>query len=138
MAEMHHFGADVRTIPPVLNAHGLSAAPIVLPPEDMARMGADAVRERLGFVPFRLAGPAIIALHLEPGGVIPEHDAPHPIICIVTGGNGFVRIGGPDAPTQAVHAGDAVRWPPQVPHTAWTVDDHLDVITVEYAPEAAD
>nr|MBA3826394.1 cupin domain-containing protein [Ktedonobacterales bacterium] len=90
-----------------------------------------------GFVPFIQAGPAIIALHLEPGGIIPEHEAPHPIICIMLRGSGFVRVGGPHAPTQAVQAGDAVLWPPNVLHAAWATDDQMDMLTVEYAPELA-
>ncbi len=132
MAEIHHFGPEVRTTPPVPGAQGLSAAPIVLPPDDFARMGAAGLQARMGFVPFIQAGPAIVALHLDRGGIIPEHDAPHTIIFIVIRGRGFMRVGGADAHTQEVRAGEAVLWPPNVLHTAWTDDVMMDVITVEY------
>jgi quercetin dioxygenase-like cupin family protein len=132
-AEKHRFGRDVGTIPPVPGAQGLSAAPIVLTPDDLTQIGATAMQARMGFVPFIQEGPAVIALHLAPGGVIPEHDAPHAIIFIVIQGSGFMRVGGGDAHTQEVQAGDAVLWPPHVPHTAWTTEQMMDVITVEYA-----
>lgn len=78
---------------------------------------------------------AVAALYLEPHGELNEHDAEQPTLFLVIGGRGFVRVGGPEAPTQAVKAGDAVLWPAFVLHRAWTEDEPMQMITVEYSAE---
>jgi quercetin dioxygenase-like cupin family protein len=53
----------------------------------------------------------VVTMYLEPHGSMDEHSAQVPILFLVIGGSGFVRIGGPDGETRKVFAGDAVLWP---------------------------
>ncbi len=68
-------------------------------------------------------------LAFEAGGEIWEHSAPYPILFIVIQGEGFVRVGGEESP---VRAGDAVVWPPNVLHKAWTMDKGMIGLAFEY------
>ncbi len=68
-------------------------------------------------------------LAFEPGGEIWEHSALYPILFVVIAGEGFVRVGGEQA---AVRAGDAVLWPPNVLHKAWTTDRGMTALAFEY------
>ncbi len=73
----------------------------------------------------------VIAMYLETHASIDEHSATMPILFIVTGGNGFVRIGGFQGETSAIRAGDAVLWPANVDHMVWTEDETLSAIVIE-------
>lgn len=74
-----------------------------------------------------------------PGGVISElafgrnaaiepHSNPNATWFVVIEGGGFVRIGEEQA---LVAAGEAVFWPAQVPHAAWTDQSRMRAIVVE-------
>ncbi|MBI3659453.1 cupin domain-containing protein [Candidatus Acetothermia bacterium] len=56
----------------------------------------------------------------------------HPILFLVINGNGFVRVGGPQAEILKVSAGDAVLWPAKVLHKAWTNGEPMQAIAIEY------
>ena len=60
-----------------------------------------------------------------------------PILFLVTGGKGFVRIGGSAGETRMVSAGDAVLWPAGVDHAVWTEDEPLQAIVIDGPGERA-
>ncbi len=71
----------------------------------------------------------VAELAFEPGGEIWEHRALYPILFVVIVGEGFVRVDGQET---AVHVGDAVVWPPNVLHKAWTTDKGMTALAFEY------
>jgi quercetin dioxygenase-like cupin family protein len=66
------------------------------------------------------------------GGVIEPHANPNATWFVVIEGGGFVRVG---AEQSRVAAGEAVYWPPDVPHAAWTDQGHMRAIVVELGAE---
>lgn len=61
---------------------------------------------------------------------IPLHDNPNTTwFCVIEGG-GFVQVGDEQ---RRVAAGEAVRWPPNVSHAAWTVGTQMRAIVVEFS-----
>ena len=54
---------------------------------------------------------------------------------MVVEGGGFVQVGEERA---RVAAGEAVTWPPNVVHAAWTELTPMRVLVVEFAAEGAD
>jgi quercetin dioxygenase-like cupin family protein len=73
----------------------------------------------------------VVAMYLEPHGSMDEHSAQVPILFLVIGGSGFVRIGGPDGETRKVFAGDAILWPAGLDHIVWTEDEALQAIVID-------
>jgi quercetin dioxygenase-like cupin family protein len=82
-------------------------------------------------------------LHTDPRGVVAElvlkanaavapHSNPNLTYLVVIEGGGFVQVGDERA---RVSAGDAVVWPPDVVHAAWTELTPMRAIVVEFAPE---
>lgn len=71
----------------------------------------------------------VAELHFEPDGERWEHAADHPILFIATEGEGRVRVGGDEA---RLCAGQAVMWPPRVPHKLWAETRPFTGIVVEY------
>jgi quercetin dioxygenase-like cupin family protein len=66
------------------------------------------------------------------GGAIEPHANPNPTWFVVIEGGGFVRVG----PEQSrVAAGEAVFWPPNIPHAAWTEQGHMRAIVVEFGAD---
>jgi len=72
----------------------------------------------------------IAELALERGGSIAPHSNPNLTYLLVIEGGGFVRVGDE---TSRVSAGDAVVWPPDVVHAAWTELTPMRAIVVEFA-----
>jgi quercetin dioxygenase-like cupin family protein len=83
-------------------------------------------------------------VHADPRGVVAElalkanaamapHSNPNLAFFLVIEGGGFVQVGDERA---RVSAGDAVVWPPDVVHAAWTELTPMRAIVVEFAPEA--
>jgi quercetin dioxygenase-like cupin family protein len=68
------------------------------------------------------------------GAAIEPHSNPNATWFVVIEGGGFVRVG--DEQTR-VAAGEAVYWPPSVPHAAWTDHGHMRAIVVEFGSEGA-
>jgi quercetin dioxygenase-like cupin family protein len=67
------------------------------------------------------------------GGVIELHANPDATWFVVIEGGGFVRVGDEQS---RVAAGEAVYWPPDVPHAAWTDQGHMRAIVVELGADA--
>jgi quercetin dioxygenase-like cupin family protein len=66
------------------------------------------------------------------GGAIEPHANPNATWFVVIEGGGFVRVGDEQS---RVAAGEAVYWPPDVPHAAWTDVGNMRAIVVEFAAE---
>ena len=78
--------------------------------------------------------PGVIAeLAFARDGRIAPHSNPNAAWFIVIEGGGWVGVG--DERTR-VQAGEAVAWPPDVLHAAWTEGTHMRAIVVEFAPPA--
>jgi quercetin dioxygenase-like cupin family protein len=78
----------------------------------------------------------IAEMALRPHAVVPPHTNPNLTYFVVVEGGGFVRVGDE---TGRVSAGEAVVWPPDVVHAAWTELTPMRAIVVEFAgPPAAD
>lgn len=136
MAEIRQFGPEQKQPVPFPGTLNMSAVMIQLPSNVKEKTSEEKLQERFNGLPlFVDRDVAVAALYLDPHGEIHEHDANQPTLFLVIGGSGFVRVGGPDAPAQAVKAGDALLWPPYVLHKAWTEDDSMQMITVEYSAE---
>ena len=76
----------------------------------------------------------IAEMALRPHAVIPPHTNPNPTYFVVVEGGGFVRVGDE---TARISAGEAVVWPPDVVHAAWTELTPMRAIVVEFASPAA-
>jgi quercetin dioxygenase-like cupin family protein len=76
----------------------------------------------------------IAEMALRPHAVIPPHTNPHLTYFVVVEGGGFVRVGDEIA---RISAGEAVVWPPDVVHAAWTELTPMRAIVVEFASPVA-
>ena len=72
----------------------------------------------------------IAEMALRPHAVVPPHTNPNLTYFVVVEGGGFVRVGGE---TARISAGEAVVWPPDVIHAAWTELTPMRAIVVEFA-----
>jgi quercetin dioxygenase-like cupin family protein len=133
--EIRRFSPDLKT--PIPNGHtGLWGVPIQFDRADLFSQDLDDLARRLNGLPILLDRPMIVvAMYFDPHGALAEHSAPAPVLFLVTGGRGFVRIGGPNGETREVGAGDAVLWPAGVDHAVWTEDEPLAAIVVDGPPE---
>ncbi len=77
----------------------------------------------------------VAELALERGGSISPHSNPNLTYFLVIEGGGFVSVGDE---TARVSAGDAVVWPPDLVHAAWTDFTPMWAIVVEFAPLEAE
>jgi quercetin dioxygenase-like cupin family protein len=78
---------------------------------------------------------AIEELAFRPHGAIAPHANPNLAYFVVIEGGGFVQVGEEVA---RVAAGEAVVWPPNVVHAAWTELTPMRALVVEFATEAAE
>jgi quercetin dioxygenase-like cupin family protein len=72
----------------------------------------------------------IAELAFRKGGRIEPHDNPNTTWFIVIEGGGFVQVGDEQ---RRVAAGEAVLWPADVTHAAWTEHGPMRVFVVEFA-----
>ncbi len=136
MNVIRFFGPEARTPVPNPEVQNLYGVPIQLPAEFASRFTSEQMEERFRGLPFVLNQKTFILAHyFEENGLLHEHDALHPILFIVIGGSGFVRLGGEQGETFEVKAGMTVLWPPKVLHKAWTENTTMQTITIEYPPE---
>jgi hypothetical protein len=77
----------------------------------------------------------IAEVALKPNGSIAPHSNPNLTYFLVIEGGGFVRVGDEQA---RVAAGQAVVWPPDVVHSAWTERTPMRAIVVEFAGDATE
>lgn len=73
----------------------------------------------------------VAELALKANASIAPHTNPNLAYLLVIEGGGFVQVGDERA---RVAAGDAVVWPPNVVHAAWTELTPMRAIVVEFAP----
>jgi len=78
---------------------------------------------------------AITELAFRPHGAVAPHTNPNLAYFVVIEGGGFVQVGDEVA---RVAAGEAVVWPPNVVHAAWTELTPMRAIVVEFATAAAE
>ena len=72
----------------------------------------------------------IAEIALRHHAVVAAHANPNLVYFVVIEGGGFVRVGDE---TSRVSAGDAVVWPPDVVHAAWTESTPMRALVVEFA-----
>ena len=75
----------------------------------------------------------IAEMALRPHAVVPPHTNPNLTYFVVVEGGGFVRVGDE---TSRISAGEAVVWPPDIVHAAWTELTPMRAIVVEFASGA--
>jgi quercetin dioxygenase-like cupin family protein len=86
--------------------------------------------------PIHADGSGVVSeLSLKPNAAIAPHSNPNLAYLLVIEGGGFVQVGDERA---RVSAGDAVVWPPDVVHAAWTELTPMRAIVVEFAPYDGD
>jgi quercetin dioxygenase-like cupin family protein len=73
---------------------------------------------------------AIAELAFRPNAAMALHSNPNLIYFVVIEGGGFVQVGDERA---RVAAGEAVVWPPNVDHAAWTEQTPMRALVVEFA-----
>jgi quercetin dioxygenase-like cupin family protein len=78
---------------------------------------------------------AIAEIAFRPNAMLAPHSNPNLAYFVVVEGGGFVQVGEEHA---RVAAGEAVVWPPNVVHAAWTELTPMRVLVVEFAAEGAD
>lgn len=133
--EVRCFTPDLKTEIPG-DHRGLWGVPIQFDRANLLTQDLDELARRLNGLPILLDRPTIVvAMYFDPHGAMAEHSAAAPIPFLVTGGRGFVHIGGPHGETREVTAGDAVLWPAGIDHTVWTEDEPLSAIVVDGPPE---
>ena len=137
MIQIRRFSADLKTKLP--GGHpGVYGVPIQMDSARLPEARRATFAERVGGLPILLNSSAQVeAMYFEPHASIDEHSAPNPIIFVVIGGAGFVRIGGPDGETRAIQAGEAVLWPARLDHTVWTEEGPMQAIVVNCPEERA-
>ncbi len=78
---------------------------------------------------------AVAELALKPNAAIAPHTNSNLAYLLVIEGGGFVRVGEERA---RVSAGEAVVWPPDVVHAAWTELTPMRAIVVEFGVASGD
>ncbi|MBK9941678.1 MAG: hypothetical protein U0Z44_07130 [Kouleothrix sp.] len=133
MSDIRQFGTEMSHPIQRPGTYGVQASVIQLPAEVAQLMSRAQMAERYQGVPIILDQPvAVFGLFFDAPAELDEHSAEYPILFLVIGGSGHVRVGGPDAPAERVHAGYAVLWPADTLHKAWTTDAPMQAITVEF------
>ncbi len=133
--QIRRFSADMKTKVP--GGHpGLYAVPIQVDRSQIPTEALEAYAQRVNGLPLLVNAPmSVVAMYFDPHAILEEHSTDHPILFLVTGGQGTVRIGGPHGETRIVHAGDAVLWPTNLDHMVWTDEEPLQAITIEMPEE---
>ncbi len=131
--QVRRFGSENKIPVPRAGVRGLAASVIQLPSRLAASLSPAQFIERYGGKPIVTELPtAVVSLYFEPVGEMDEHAAPFPILFLVISGEGFVRVGGPESESIKVTVGEAFLWPPNIPHKAWTGEEAMQAITIEY------
>ncbi len=134
--QIRRFGSDLKVKIPG-NHPGLYGVLIQMESARVSPERREEFARRMNGLPFLLAiDLQVEAMYFEPHASMEEHSADHPILFLVIGGRGNVRIGGPQGETRVIQAGEAVLWPPYTDHTVWTDDEPLSAIVINVPPEA--
>ena len=133
--QIRRFSSELKTKIPGRNP-GVYGIPIQLDSAHLFTQNKEEIAQRLNGLPILLDRPTIVvAMYFESHASIDEHSAEVPILFLVIGGKGFVRIGGPNGEVQQITTGDAVLWPAKLEHTVWTEDEELQAIVIDGPPE---
>ena len=133
--QIRRFSADLKTKIPGRHP-GVYGVPIQLDSAHLFTQNKEEISRHLNGLPILLDRPMIVvAMYFEPHASIDEHSAEVPILFLVIGGKGFVRIGGSNGEVRSISTGDAVLWPAKLEHTVWTEDEELQAIVVDGPPE---
>lgn len=133
--QIRRFSADLKTKIPGRHL-GVYGVPIQFDRADLATQDIEEISRHLNGLPILLDRPMIVvAMYFEPHASIDEHSAEVPILFLVIGGKGFVRIGGPNGEVRSISTGDAVLWPAKLEHTVWIEDEELQAIIIDGPPE---
>lgn len=132
---IRRFSEDMKTKVP--GGHpGLFAVPIQVDRGTIPAGALEAYAQRVNGLPLLVdVHVSVAAMYFDPHATLDEHSADHPILFLVTGGQGTVRIGGPHGETRVVRMGDAVLWPTNLDHTVWTDEETLQAIAIEMPEE---
>lgn len=133
MSDIRQFGTEMSHPIQRPGVRGVQASVIQLPAAIAALMTEADLAERYQGLPIVLDQPvAVFGLFFDAEATLDEHAAEYPILFLVIGGSGHVRVGGPTAPDTRVHAGYAVLWPANTPHLAWTDGEPMQAIAIEF------
>ena len=133
--QIHRFSADLKTKIPGRHP-GVYGVPIQLDSAHLFTQNKEEIAQRLNGLPIMLDRPMIVvAMYFEPHASIEEHSADVPVLFLVIGGKGFVRIGGPNGEVRTISTGDTVLWPAKLDHIVWTDDEELQAIVIDGPPE---
>ncbi|HNP72301.1 MAG TPA: hypothetical protein PLO33_12280 [Kouleothrix sp.] len=133
MSDIRQFGTEMSHPIQRPGARGVQASVILLPTAIAALMTEADMAERYQGLPVILDQPvAVFGLFFDADATLDEHAAEYPILFMVIGGSGYVRVGGASAPAERVHAGYAVLWPADTPHLAWTDGEPMQAIALEF------
>jgi quercetin dioxygenase-like cupin family protein len=82
-------------------------------------------------------GARVTELAFAPRGLMPPQSSPDLGLLIIVSGGGWVQVG---EDRSVINHGEAVVWPPGVPHGAWTDGSPMRALLVEVAasPDAGD
>jgi quercetin dioxygenase-like cupin family protein len=128
--EIRRFSPDLKVKIPG-NHPGLHGVMIQLNRAQIPPAKQEEIARRFSGLPLLMeAGLQVEAMYFDPYASMEEHSADHPILFLVIGGRGNVRLGGPTGETRQVQSGDAVLWPAQVDHTVWTDQEELHAIVI--------
>jgi quercetin dioxygenase-like cupin family protein len=128
--QIRRFSSDLKVKIPG-NHPGLYGVPIQLMRTQLPPEKQEAFARRVNGLPLLLdAELQVEAMYFDPHASIEEHSADHPILFLVTNGQGTVRIGGPAGETREIQAGDAVLWPAHIDHAVWTDGEVLSAIVI--------
>jgi quercetin dioxygenase-like cupin family protein len=129
--QVRHFSPERRVKLP--GGHpGVHGLPIAMDAARLPQERRAALAERVGGLPILLdARIQVEVMDFDPHASIDPHSAGNDIVFLVVAGAGFVRVGDE---ARAVAAGDAVLWPAQVEHTAWTEETTMEAIVVNAPP----
>lgn len=133
--QIRRFSADLKTKIPGRHP-GVYGVPIQFDRADLVTQDMEEISRYLNGMPILLNRPMIVvAMYFEPHASIDEHSSEVPILFLVFGGKGFVRIGGPNGEIRSISTGDAVLWPAGLDHTVWTENEELHAILIDGPPE---
>jgi quercetin dioxygenase-like cupin family protein len=135
--QIRRFSADLKTKVP--GGHpGLYAVPIQQDSRQVPIEKLKVYAQRVNGLPLLLDVPVmIVAMYFEPHAILEEHSTDTPLVFLVIGGQGTVRIGGPQGETRHVNVGDAVLWPANIDHMVWTSEEPLQAIAIHTPQERA-
>lgn len=129
--EVRKFGEENKTPIPNPEIKGMQPVIVHLPGELAAKLSAEEIERRYKGKPLSTdTNNLIVVMYFDEYGEIHEHSAPENILFMVIKGSGYVRIGGTEGETKALTAGDAVMWPANELHKAWTEGQALQAVVV--------